>query len=238
MKKFVLRIDLLLLLITFSLIAYFLSFETLSRILCAATFALSFQFLFSRLGLLSFGHAAFWGLGSYTMAILFRDSQLSLFYIFTLVVLVSALAGLVIGFLSVKSEGIYFSMITLALAQILYFVALKNPITRGEDGIPLAQIFEIKKINNNFTLIICVFFIFVYLILKFFSRTRWNLILMSLKDNPLRSESLGFFSFKHKLMAFMCAAVIAGVSGALKSLHTGVASLSDLHWHLSGEVVL
>lgn len=238
MRELIKKYDFLLVCALFALIGVYLSPELAGRILCASLFALSFQFLYARLGLLSFGHAAFWGSGAYICAILIRDTSLPVLVIVLIAMLANVGLGALFALFSVKSEGIYFSMITLALAQILYFVALKNPNTGGEDGIPLANIFVEKNINANFFGIILISFAFIFYLLKLCDRSRWRLILAGLKDNPLRAESLGFNSFQHKFLAFTAAAAVAGLAGALKTLHTGVASLSDLHWHLSGEVVL
>ncbi len=237
-KNFYFKYDFLIIGVLFAILSRIISPDLCGRILCSAIFALSFQFLYARLGLLSFGHAAFWGTGAYLTAILFRDSSLSIYPILIISTLISLLLGSLLGYLAVKSEGIYFSMITLALGQILYFVALKNPLTGGEDGIPLSNLFAEKNIPmNNYGLILIIFVCLLFLFKKF-SASRWALILSSLKDNPLRAESFGFNPTKHKWAAFTLAATLAGLAGSLKTLHSGVVSLSDLHWHLSGEVVL
>ena len=222
------------------------------KLLCFALFACTFNLLLGYTGLLSFGHAAFFGGAAYVAGYLVKNSGLTP----ELSVLAGALCagalGFVFGSLAIRRQGIYFAMITLALAQIVYFGALKSPFTGGEDGlqdIPRGMLFGLIDLNQSTRVagksleLNLYYFVFALFCLGFWLIYRtinspFGQVLKGIRENEARAVSLGYRVERFKLMAFVISASIAGMAGGMKALVFQLASLTDVNWHTSGEVVL
>jgi len=215
----------------------------LMDVLCFALFACAFNLLLGFAGLLSFGHAAFFGAAAYAAGHVLRElgwpTELGLLF----GVAVAAVLGLLIGGLAIRRSGIYFSMITLALAQMLYFVFLQAPFTHGEDGlqgIPRGRLLGLISLENDLNLYYLVLAIFVlsYVLIRRIVHSPFGQVLSAVRDNEARAISLGYATQRIKLLAFVLSATLAGLAGALKALVLGFASLTDAHWTMSGLVIL
>ncbi len=215
----------------------------LMQALCFALFACAFNLLIGYVGLLSFGHALFFGWASYLCAhaakhwgfppeaaVLFGTAG-------------AAVLGLIAGFLAIRRQGIYFAMITLALGQMMYFVALRAPFTGGEDGIqdvPRGRLFGLFDLSHERTMYVFVLvmvlagFLFIYRVIN----SPFGEVLKAIRENEPRAISLGYKTERYKLVAFVLSATLAGLAGALKALVFQLASLTDVYWTMSGEVVL
>jgi branched-chain amino acid transport system permease protein len=228
----------------FGLVAPYLFYPTfLMKILCFGLFASAFNLLLGFVGLLSFGHAAFLGTAGYVCGMLIRDTGLSPELGILGGTLAAGVLGYVFGKLAIRRSGIYFAMITLALAQMVFFIVQKVPGTGGEDGlqgVPRGNLFGIIDLDNNFAMYYLVFAIFCigfYLIYRTI-HSPFGQIMKAIRENEPRATSLGYDVDKFKLIAFVLSASIAGLAGATKTLVFQLASLTDVHWHTSGEVVL
>jgi branched-chain amino acid transport system permease protein len=222
------------------------------KLLCFALFALAFNLLLGYTGLLSFGHAAFFGGASYITGQLVKNSGLTPELGVLCGTLFAALLGYLVGSLAIRRQGIYFAMVTLALAQIVYFLALKLPFTGGEDGlqgIPRGLLFGWIDLNRHYTVagrplgLNLYYFVFAIFCLGFWVIYRtihspFGQVLKAIRENEPRAVSLGYKVDRFKLMAFVISAAMAGLAGATKSLVFQLASLTDVSWHTSGEVVL
>lgn len=222
------------------------------KLLCFALFASAFNLLLGYTGLLSFGHAAFFGGASYVTGYLVKTSGLTPELGILGGTLFAALLGYIVGGLAIRRQGIYFAMVTLALAQIVYFVALKAPFTGGEDGlqgIPRGNLFglidlgHVYTVNGNPLGLNLYYFVFALFCLGFWIIYRtvnspFGQVLKAIRENEPRAVSLGYKVERFKLMAFVISAALAGMAGAMKSLVFQLASLTDVSWHSSGEVVL
>jgi branched-chain amino acid transport system permease protein len=222
------------------------------KLLCFALFACAFNLLLGYTGLLSFGHAAFFGGASYVTGYLVKDSGLTPELAVLGGTLFAGVLGYLIGSLAIRRQGIYFAMVTLALAQIVYFVALKAPFTGGEDGlqgIPRGNLFGLIDLNHSYSVggsplaLNLYYFIFAMFCLGFWVINRtinspFGQVLKAIRENEPRAISLGYQVEKFKLIAFVISASLAGMAGAMKSLVFQLASLTDVSWHTSGEVVL
>jgi branched-chain amino acid transport system permease protein len=222
------------------------------KLLCFALFALAFDLLLGYTGLLSFGHAAFFGGASYVTGHLVRNSGLTPELGVLGGTLFAALLGYVVGSLAIRRQGIYFAMVTLALAQIVYFIALKAPFTGGEDGlqgIPRGVLLGLIDLNRVYVVggrplgLNLYYFVFAMFCLGFWVIYRtihspFGQVLKAIRENEPRAISLGYKVDRFKLMAFVISAAMAGLAGATKSLVFQLASLTDVSWHTSGEVVL
>lgn len=215
----------------------------LMKVLCFGLFACAFNLLLGFAGLLSFGHAAFLGSAGYICGLLVRDMSLTP----ELGVLGGTLAagalGWVFGVLAIRRTGIYFAMITLALAQMVYFLAIQIKATGGEDGlqgVPRGNLFGIVDLSNNIAMYYFVFAVFCigFFIIYRAVNSPFGHILKAIRENEPRAISLGYDVAKFKLMAFVISAALSGTAGATKTLVFQLASLTDVHWHMSGEVVL
>lgn len=215
----------------------------LMKILCFALFAAAFNLLLGYVGLLSFGHAAFFGGAAYVTAHAAKVWGLSPEAAILLGAASAALLGFVVGLLAIRRQGIYFAMITLALAQMLYFICVQAPFTHGEDGIqgvPRGMAFGVLNLEHNLTM---YYFVAAIFLLCFFLIWRtihspFGYILKAIRENEQRAVSLGYRVERYKLGAFVLSATLAGVAGSTKSLVFQLASLTDVEWHMSGEVVL
>jgi branched-chain amino acid transport system permease protein len=222
------------------------------KLLCFALFASAFNLLLGYTGLLSFGHAAFFGGASYVTGHLVKVSGLTPELGVLGGTLFAALLGYLVGSLAIRRQGIYFAMITLALAQIVYFIALKAPFTGGEDGlqgIPRGNLFGLIDLGQTYSIggnpvaLNLYYFIFALFCLGFWIIYRtinspFGQVLKAIRENEPRAVSLGYKVERFKLMAFVISAALAGMAGSMKSLVFQLASLTDVSWHTSGEVVL
>lgn len=215
----------------------------LMKALCFALFACAFNLLIGHGGLLSFGHAAFFGSAAYMCGYAARDlgltPELSILFGTT----AAALLGFVFGALAIRRHGIYFAMVTLALAQMVYFFTVQAPITGGENGmqgIPRGHLFGIIDLNNTLAMYAFVVTVFLigFAILHRTVESPFGQTLRAIRDNENRAISLGYDANRYKLLAFVISAAIAGLAGATKALVFQLASLTDVHWTMSGEVVL
>lgn len=226
------------------LIAPFFAYPTfLMKVLCFGLFASAFNLLLGFVGLLSFGHAAFLGTAAYVCGMLVRDTGLSPELGILGGTLAAAILGWVFGKLAIRRSGIYFAMITLALAQMVYFIVQQIPATGGEDGlqgVPRGNLFGFIDLDNNLAM---YYFVFAIFCVGFFTIYRtihspFGQILKAIRENEPRAISLGYDVHRFKLIAFVISAALSGLAGATKTLVFQLASLSDVHWHMSGEVVL
>ena len=213
------------------------------KVFCFAIFAASLNLLLGFAGLLSFGHAAFFGTGAYITAYVMKEWGLTPELGLICGVLCSTALGYVFGALAIRRQGIYFAMITLALAQVIYFLATQVPFTNGEDGIqgvPRGKLLGLIELSSSthmyyFALIV---FILAFFMIKRIVSSPFGQVMKSIRENELRAISLGYDVNRYKLIAFTLSAGLAGLGGGLKSLVLQLASLSDVFWHTSGEAVL
>jgi branched-chain amino acid transport system permease protein len=234
----------------------------LMRALCLALFACAFNLLIGYGGLLSFGHAMFFGWAAYVAAHLAKIGVVSLPYwagtwqwlVIPLPPLTPELAilggtafaavlGVIAGSLAIRRQGIYFAMITLALAQMMYFFALQAKFTGGEDGIqavPRGKLFGAIDLTDNMAMYVFVAAVFVagFLLIYRIIHSPFGEVLKAIRENEPRAISLGYKTDRYKLMAFVLSASLAGLAGATKAIALGLTSLSDVEWQFSGEVVL
>jgi branched-chain amino acid transport system permease protein len=226
------------------LVAPFVVYPVLMmKVLCFALFACAFNLLLGFTGLLSFGHAAFLGTGAYTTGYAMTHLPVTPEVALVLGTLAAAVLGVVFGGLAIRRQGIYFAMITLALAQMVYFFCLQAPFTGGEDGlqgVPRGTLFGFLDLRDDMmmyyvVLAVCVagFFIIYRTIHSPFGQ-----VLKAIRENEPRALSLGYDVDRYKLVAFVLSAALAGLAGATKTLVLGFATLTDVHWATSGEVVL
>ena len=213
------------------------------KALCYAIFACAFNLLLGYTGLLSFGHAAYLGVAAYATGWLVRSGGLSPELGVLAGVGVAALCGAVIGAIAIRRQGIYFAMVTLAMAQMLYFVFLQAPFTGGEDGlqgVPRGKLFGLLSIADDKVLyyVVLAVFVAVFLFIMRIVHSPYGQVLKAIRENEPRAISLGYDVDRYKLLAFVLSTAIAGLAGSMKTLVLGFATLSDAHWSLSGEVVL
>ncbi|WP_421910188.1 branched-chain amino acid ABC transporter permease [Marinobacter sp.] len=215
----------------------------LMKVLCFALFACAFNLLLGFAGLLSFGHAVFLGTGAYVTGYLMVTYGLTPELGILAGVGMSALTGFVYGKLAVKREGIYFAMVTLALAQLAFFFFLQAPFTGGEDGlqgIPRGELFGLLDLTDNMTMYYFVLAIFIIGFLTIYRtiHSPFGQVMKAIRENEPRAISLGYKVNQYKLMVFVISAALAGLAGSTKALVFQLASLTDVHWFMSGEVVL
>ena len=215
----------------------------LMKVLCFALFACAFNLLIGFTGLLSFGHAAFFGVAGYVTGWLLRDAGWSFEAGIFAGVLVSAGIGLVMGLLAIRRQGIYFTMITLALAQMLYFVFLQAKFTGGEDGlqgIPRGNLFGFLALSSDLAMYYVVLAICTagFALIVRTIHSPFGQVLKAIKENEARAVSLGYDVDRYKLLAFVLSAAIAGLAGATKTVVIGFETLTDAHWAMSGLVVV
>lgn len=215
----------------------------LMKMLCFALYACAFNLLLGYAGLLSFGHAAFFGLAAYTTGHVLKELGLPTPLGLALGTLAAGALGFVVGLLAIRRQGIYFAMITLALSQMVYFVVLQWKATGGEDGlqgVPRGHLFGVIDLSNNLAMYYLVFAVFCigFFIIYRAIHSPFGQILKAIRENEPRAMSLGYDVAKFKLLAFVLSAALAGMAGATKTLVFQLASLTDVHWHMSGEVVL
>ncbi|MEP6826033.1 MAG: branched-chain amino acid ABC transporter permease, partial [Ramlibacter sp.] len=213
------------------------------KLLCFALFACAFNLLLGFTGLLSFGHAAFFGFAAYVAGWFIKAQgwtpELGLFA----GMVTAALLGLLVGLVAIRRQGIYFAMITLAMAQMVYFVCLQASFTGGEDGlqgVPRGKLFGLLSLQSDTIMYYVVVAIFVgcFLAISRIVNSPFGQVLKMIRENEPRAVSLGYEVDKYKLLAFVLSATLAGLAGGLKTLVMGFATLTDVHWSMSGEVIL
>ncbi|MEW5729794.1 MAG: branched-chain amino acid ABC transporter permease, partial [Pseudomonadota bacterium] len=210
---------------------------------CFALFASAFNLLLGYVGLLSFGHAMFFGWSAYVTAHAAKEWGWNPEFAILAGVALAAGMGLATGWLAIRRQGIYFAMITLALAQLFFFLALQAPFTHGEDGIqgvPRGRLFGVVDLSDMMTMYWFVLAVFVLGLLALYRvvHSPFGQVLKAIRDNEPRAVSLGYEVDRYKLVAFVISAALSGLAGSVKSLVFQLASLADVHWHASGEVVL
>ena len=215
----------------------------LMKVLCFALFACAFNLLLGYAGLLSFGHAVFLGTGGYITGYLMLNYSLTPELGILAGVVASAVVGFIYGKLAIKREGIYFAMVTLALAQLAFFFYLQAPFTGGEDGlqgVPRGHLFGLIDLNDNLSMYYLVLAIFIggFWLIHRTVHSPFGQVLKAIRENEPRAISLGYKVNNYKLVAFVLSATLAGLAGSTKALVFQLASLTDVHWFMSGEVVL
>ncbi|WP_416048345.1 branched-chain amino acid ABC transporter permease [Cupriavidus basilensis] len=213
------------------------------KVLCFALFACAFNLLVGYTGLLSFGHAAFFGGAGYAAGHAMKVWGVTPEAGMVLGTLAGGLTGYVVGSLAIRRQGIYFSMITLALAQMLFFVCLQAPATGGEDGlqaIPRGKLFGMLPLADDLTLyyVALVVIVAAFALIVRTVHSPFGQILKAIKENEPRTISLGYDTDRYKLMAFVLSAALSGLAGSIKALVLGFATLTDVHWSMSGAVIL
>lgn len=215
----------------------------LMKLLCFALFASAFNLLLGYGGLLSFGHAAYFGMASYVSAHAAKVWGFSPELAILAGVVTAAGLGLVFGALAIRRQGIYFAMVTLAFAQMIYFFALQAPFTGGEDGIqavPRGYLFGLLDLSNTMTLyyVVAAIFLLGVLLIHRIVHSPFGQVLKAIRDNEARAVSLGYRTDHYKLAVFVLSATLSGLAGATKAIVVQLASLTDVYWGMSGEVVL
>ena len=215
----------------------------LMKLLCFALFACAFNLLIGYVGLLSFGHAAYFGMGGYLAGHAAKAWGLTPEIAIIIGGLTAGLLGVVAGWIAIRRQGIYFAMITLALAQMVYFFCVQAPFTGGEDGIqaiPRGSFLGIFPLDRDMAMYWLVAGVFLagFLLVHRIIHSPYGQVLKSIRENEPRATSLGYRTDDYKLLAFILSATLAGVAGATKSIVFGIATLTDVHWSMSGEVVL
>ena len=215
----------------------------LMTLYCFAIFACAFNLLLGYGGMLSFGHAAYFGFAAYTTSWLVTAHGMSSVPAIVAGVVASALMGLVIGLIAIRRSGIYFAMITLALAQVVYFVCLQAPFTGGENGlqgVPRGSLLGLVSLEKDEVMYYFVLasLVAVYLFIQRVVHSPFGQVLKAIRENEPRAISLGYNVDRYKLLVFVLSAGLAGLAGSLKSLVLGFATLSDVLQSTSGEVIL
>ncbi|MGE0035840.1 MAG: branched-chain amino acid ABC transporter permease [Xanthobacteraceae bacterium] len=215
----------------------------LMQALCFALFACAFNLLIGYVGLLSFGHALYFGWASYLSAHAAKVWGLPPELAILTGTATAAGLGLISGLLAIRRQGIYFAMITLALAQMMYFFALQAKFTGGEDGIqavPRGMLFGFIDLSDQMTMyaFVVVVFLACFLFIHRVINSPFGEVLKAIRENEPRAVSLGYKTDRYKLIAFVLSTTLAGVAGATKAIAFQIASLTDVHWTMSGEVVL
>jgi branched-chain amino acid transport system permease protein len=213
------------------------------KALCFALFACAFNLLIGYVGLVSFGHALYFGWAGYLAAYSVKAWGLQPELAVLVGTATAAVLGLIAGVVAIRRQGIYFAMITLALAQMMYLVALRVKLTGGEDGIqgvPRGRLFGMFDLGNEMTMYV---FVLVVVLAAFFLIYRiinspFGEVLKAIRENEQRAISLGYKTDDYKLVAFVLSATLTGLAGSMKALVFQLASLTDVHWTMSGEVVL
>ena len=213
------------------------------KLLCFALFACAFNLLLGFTGLLSFGHAAFFGSAAYVTGWFIKSQNWTPELALIAGAVAAGLIGLLVGLVAIRRQGIYFAMITLAIAQMVYFVCLQAPFTGGEDGlqgVPRGKLLGLFSLESDLALYYLVVAIFVacFLFIARIVSSPFGQVLKMIRENEPRAISLGYQVDRYKLLAFVLSAALAGLAGSLKTLVMGFATLSDVHWSMSGEVIL
>ena len=232
-------------LLAVGLVAPFVAYPVfLMKILCFALFACAFNLLLGYAGLLSFGHAAFLATGGYVTGYLLASYPGLTPELGILAgTFMATLLGALFGVLSIRRQGIYFAMVTLALAQLMFFVFVQSSFTGGEDGlhgVPRGHLFGMIDLSSNLAMYYFVFavFVFGFAVIQRAIHSPFGQVLKAIRENEPRAVSLGYNVDAYKLLAFVLSAALAGLAGFTKTVVFQLASLTDAHWHMSGEVIL
>ena len=215
----------------------------LMKVMCFALFACAFNLLIGYVGLGSFGHAAFFGMGAYITAFTAKAWGWTPEIAILAGGLVGGGLGLAFGWLAIRRQGIYFAMITLALAQMNYFLCTQWEFTGGEDGIqgvPRGNLFGLISLKSDLAMyaVVAVVFVACFLLIHRIVHSPFGQVLKAIRENEPRATSLGYRTDDYKLMVFVLSAAIAGIAGGMKSLVFGIATLTDVNFPMSGEVIL
>jgi branched-chain amino acid transport system permease protein len=215
----------------------------LMKVLCFALFACAFNLLIGYVGLLSFGHAAYFGMGSYVSAYVAKTWGVTPELAILAGTLSGAALGTAFGWLAIRRQGIYFAMITLALAQMNYFFCVEAPFTGGENGIepvPRGNLFGLFSLQSDMAMywLVAFVFLFGFLLIHRVVHSPFGQVLKAIRENEPRAISLGYRVDDYKLVAFILSTALAGAAGATKALVFGIATLTDVDFQMSGEVVL
>ncbi len=215
----------------------------LMKVMCFALFACAFNLLIGYVGLGSFGHAAFFGMGAYITAYTAKAWGWTPEIAILAGGLVGGGLGLAFGWLAIRRQGIYFAMITLALAQMNYFLCTQWDFTGGEDGIqgvPRGNLFGLFSLKSDLAMyaVVAVIFVACFLLIHRIVHSPFGQVLKAIRENEPRATSLGYRTDDYKLMVFVLSAAIAGIAGGMKSLVFGIATLTDVNFPMSGEVIL
>jgi len=213
------------------------------NVLCLALFASAFNLLLGYSGLLSFGHAAFLGAGGYITLEAIKAWRLPIELGILVGTAAAVVLGIIFGALAIRRSGIYFAMITLGFAQVIYFLVLQMPWTGGEDGlqgVSRGKLFGIVSLQGNLAMYYFVFAVFLasFWIIHRTIHSPFGHVLRAIRENEPRAISLGYDVDRYKLLAFVISAGLSGLAGSMKALVVQSATLSDVHWHRSGSVVL
>jgi branched-chain amino acid transport system permease protein len=215
----------------------------LMQVLCFALFACAFNLLIGYVGLVSFGHALYFGWAGYLSAYAAKVWALPPEVAILTGTATAAVLGVIAGGVAIRRQGIYFAMITLALAQMMYFFALRAPFTGGEDGIqsvPRGHLFGRFDLSNEMTMYVFVLVVVLaaFLLIYRIINSPFGEVLKAIRENEQRAISLGYKTDRYKLVVFVLSATLAGLAGSLKALVFQLASLTDVHWTMSGDVLL
>lgn len=213
------------------------------QLMCYAMFACAFNLLLGFSGMLSFGHAAYFGVASYVTSWLIMAHRWDTVESIVTGAVAAGLLGLVIGAIAIRRQGIYFAMITLALGQLVYFVCLQAPFTGGENGIqgvPRGSLLGLVSLRPDVHMyyFVLVIFVAVFLFIRRIVHSPYGYVLKAIRENEPRAISLGYHVDRYKLLAFVLSATIAGLAGSLKAMTLGLSTLSDVNAGTSGEVIL
>ena len=227
----------------FAIAPYFIYPVFLMKVMCFSLFACAFNLLLGFGGLLSFGHAMFFGTSGYAAAHAAKVWGLTPELSVLFATLCATVLAWVVGLLAIRRQGIYFAMITLALSQMVFFVYLQTPFTGGEDGIqgvPHGHLFGLIDLNNEAAMYVFVMAIFLlgFGLVWRIVHSPFGQVLKAIRENEQRALSLGYDTDRFKLIAFILSGTVAGMAGGTKALVFQLASLTDVHWTMSGEVVL
>jgi len=213
------------------------------KFLCFAVFACSLNLIAGYGGLMSFGHAAYFGIGAYTGALVSKHLGVTPEIAILLGGLAGALSGAVFGWLAIRKPGMFFTMVTMGIGQLVYFLCVQAPFTNGEDGVqqvPRGNLFGLLSLENNmvFYWVILVMFLAVFIFLQRLVQSPFGQVLKSIRDNEPRALSLGYRTENYKLITYIIATFLAGAAGSTKAIVFGIATLADVGFNMSGEVVL
>ncbi len=231
-------------LVVLGLVAPFIVYPVFAmNVLCFALFASAFNLLLGYTGLLSFGHAAYLGAAGYVTGYACKIWGWPSLLGILLGTLVATALGFIIGSLAIRRSGVYFAMITMSFAQLVFFLAIQFPWTGGEDGlqgVPRGTLFGAIHLHDNLPMYYFVYAVFLggFVLIHRTIHSPFGHVLRSIRENEARALSLGYDVDRYKLVAFVLSAGLSGLAGATKSLVFQLASLTDVHWHMSGEVVL
>lgn len=226
------------------MVAPFLGYPIfLMKVLCFALFACAFNLLIGFTGLLSFGHAMFFGFAAYVSAHAAKVWGMTPEVAILCGTASAAVIGLVTGWLAVRRQGIYFAMVTLALAQMIYFICVQAPFTYAEDGIqsvPRGKFLGLIDLSNDTRMyyLVAAIFLMGFALIYRIIHSPFGQVLKSIRENEPRALSLGYNVDRYKLLAFVLSGTLAGLAGATKAIAFGLATLTDVGWQMSGEVVL